>query len=130
MSRNRSFLALLLCLFLVLLPAIAGAETAAPAAKQPEVKLEAPAKAKGLRVAVLPLVNATGEMDADKIMEDVLRERVKDVDPSRAGFLMPADVERVLDDANAYDRALKVTDRWSKYGSLDSTSVAALDSVL
>jgi len=134
MISSRSFSTMLLPAFLILLLSTANgaaADTVAPPAKEPEVKLDAPAaKAKGIRVAVLPVVNATGEMDADKIMEDVLRERFKEVDPAKAVFLMPTDVERVLDDANAYDRAIKVTDRWSRYGILDSTAVAGLDSLL
>jgi len=109
---------------------IAGGLPTARAAKDPEVKPEAPPATKGLRVAVLPVVNASGDVDADKIMEDVLRERFNDVDHARAVFLLPSDVERVLTDANALDRALSVTGRWSKNGKLDSTAVNGLDSLL
>jgi hypothetical protein len=97
----------------------------------PEVKLEAPpAKGKGLRIAVLPVVNNTAEEDAGKIMEDVLRETFHEVDPAKFVFLMPEDVQRVLSDANAMDRADRVTGRWSRNGSLDSAAVGGLDSLL
>ncbi len=119
-------LAILLSMFLL----AAGAALAAGAEKEPEVKLNAPPATKGLRVAVLPVVNGSGDASADKIMEDVLREQFKEVDRSRAVFLMPGDVERVLNDANTLDQALAVTDRWSRNGLLDSTAVGGLDSLL
>jgi len=104
--------------------------TALAAEKAPEVKLDLPAStSKGLRVAVLPVVNATGELDANKIMEDVLRERFQEVDKDRAVFLMPSDVERIVDEANT-DRADRVATRWSRYGVLDSTAIVGLDSLL
>jgi len=132
MIRNRTLLPALLALALSAILFNAGDVPAAPAAKEPEVKLDAPPvpAPKGLRVAVLPVVNGSGDADADKIMEDVLRERFNDVDHERAVFLMPGDVERVLTDANALDRALSVTDRWSRVGKLDSTAVNGLDSLL
>ena len=107
---------------------VARAETRAE--KKPEVKLDAPASPKSLRVAVFPVVNGTGEVDAVKIMEDVLGERFKEVDRAKAIFLMPGDVERILSNANRLDRALRVTDRWSKSGALDSAAVSGLDSSL
>jgi len=123
--------ALLLALSAATLAPIARAATAAPPAKEPEVKQEqAPSAPKGLRVAVLPVVNGSGEEDATVIMEDVLREEFKKVDPSRAMFLMPEDVERVLDDLHADDRASRLTDRWGRYGTLDSTAIVGLDSLL
>jgi hypothetical protein len=94
------------------------------------IKLDAPPAMKGLRVAVLPVVNGTAELDADKIMEDVLRERFAEVDRAKAVFLMPGDVERVLTNGDALDRALSVTDMWSRSGKLDSTAVDGLDSLL
>ncbi len=112
---------------LALAAVLIGCFSTALAAKDPEIK---PAAPKGLRVAVLPVVNRTGEADADKIMEDVLRERFKDVDRSKALFLMPADVERVLGDANKLDRASRVTEHWSDTGALDSTAIVGLDSLL
>jgi len=131
MNRHRLFVpAILLVLSVPFLAPMAAGETAAPAAKEVETKTAAPAPSKGLRVAVLPLVNGTGEQEADKIMEDILGDEFKLVDPARAVFLMPADVERILDDANASDKAYRLTDRWSKSGVLDSTSVAGLDSLL
>jgi hypothetical protein len=39
-------------------------------------------------------------------------------------------VERVLGDLNADDRASRLTDRWARNGSLDSTAIAGLDSLL
>lgn len=117
MKRTRLLLPLLCLLGLALAPSRAVPETAAPASK-------------GMRVAVLPVVNATENLDADKIMEDVLREEFKLIDPARATFLMPGDVERILNDADATDRAYRLTDRWSKKGSLDSTSIAGLDTLL
>ena len=134
MKKNRSihFTALALAFAWTVAPnpmtGIARAEKE-PEAK-PEVKLDAPASTKTLRVAVLPVINASGDEDAVKIMEDVLNERFKDVDRSKAIFLMPGDVERILSDANRLDRALRVTDRWSKRGTIDSTAFAGLDSVL
>jgi len=132
MNRHRLYLpALLLALFVTVLTSRAGAETAAPAAKEPEVKVDqAPAAPKGMRVAVLPVVNASGEEDVPVIMEDVLREEFKLVDPSRAMFLMPEDVERVLDDLHADDRASRLMDRWGRNGTLDSTAIVGLDSLL
>ncbi len=130
MIRNRPFRPARLALAISLVLIAAGGVPTAGAAKDPEIKLDAPAAAKGLRVAVLPVVNGTAEVDADKIMEDVLRERFNDFDHSKAVFLMPADVERVLTDANAIDRAYGITNRWSKSGTLDSTSIGGLDSLL
>ena len=115
---------------LVVTAASPGGAFAASAAKGAEVKLDAPPAPKGIRVAVLPVVNGSGEADADKIMEDVLQEQFNDVDRSKAVFLMPADVERVLDEANALDRASRITNRWAKTGALDSTAIGGLDSLL
>jgi len=131
MNRLRLLPALLLASSIAILAPRAGAATAAPAAKEPEVKLEqAPPASKGMRVAVLPVVNGSGEDDATLIMEDVLRDEFKLVDPSRAMFLMPQDVERVLGDLNADDRAARLTARWARNGSLDSTAIVGLDSLL
>ena len=118
-----------LMLAILLLLLAPGAFTALAAEKEPEIKLDLPAATKGLRVAVLPVVNATGEQDANKILEDILREQFQDVPKERAVFLMPADVERILGDANT-DRAERVATRWSRYGTLDSTAVVGLDSLL
>jgi hypothetical protein len=117
---------MLASLLLVLVP---GVSTALAAEKTPDIKLDLPEVTKGLRVAVLPVVNATSELDANKIMEDILREQFQEVPKERAMFLMPADVERVLSDANT-DRADRVANRWSRYGTLDSTAVVGLDSLL
>jgi len=130
MIRNRLCLSALLAAAISLIPLSTPGVSAAPAAKEPEIKLDAPPVSKVLRVAVLPLVNATAEIDADKIMGDVLQERFGETDHDRFTFLLPSDVERVLSDANALDRALQVTDRWSKNGGLDTTAVRGLDSLL
>lgn len=115
---------------LVLAVLLLGGFVPARAEKKPEVKLDAPAATKGLRVAAFPVVNGTAEVTADKIMEDILREAFKEVDRSRAMFLMPSDVEQVLGDADALDRGWKLTDRWSRSGALDSTAIAGMDSLL
>jgi len=128
MNRNRTILPAALSLASLLLSGVTGSFTALAADKKPEVKVDLPAPTKGLRVAVLPVVNGTGEADADKIMEDVLREQFQEVPKERAVFLMPQDVERLLKDANT-DRAERVADRWSRYGVLDSTAVLGLDSL-
>ncbi len=136
MIRHRPYrsAALALVAFVTLLSTFAApparATAARPAAKEPVIKLDQPAATKGLRVAVLPVVNGSGDADVDKIMEDVLRERFQEVDHAKAIFLLPGDVERILTDSNSLDRALQVTDRWSKVGSLDSTAVRGLDSLL
>ena len=130
MNRNRTILPAALSLASLLLSGVTGSFTALAADKKPEVKVDLPAPTKGLRVAVLPVVNGTGEADADKIMEDVLREQFQEVPKERAVFLMPGDVERILSNANRLDRALRVTDRWSKSGVLDSAAVSGLDSAL
>ena len=133
MKRYRvTHLTALAALTLALSLAMAAAQAGA-AKKDAEVKLDAPPAppaSKGMRVAVLPVVNPTAEADADKIMEDVLRERFKDVDRSKAIFLLPSDVERLLADANALDRAFRITDRWSRTGNVDSTGIVGLDSLL
>lgn len=132
MKRHRSILpaALALLFALVLCLGPRGVLPASAANKEPEVKLDLKTPAKGIRVAVLPLVNGTGEADVEKIMEDVLGEELRAVDVSRAVFLLPSDVERVLADANALDRADRVAGRWSRNGMLDSTAIAGLDSLL
>jgi hypothetical protein len=130
MTRNRPHLPAVLVMAISLIALAAGSISAAPAAKEPEIKLDAPPVAKVLRVAVLPLVNGTAEVDADKIMEDVLPERFAETDHEKFLFLLPSDVERILGDANALDRALRVTGRWSKNGGLDSAAVNGLDSLL
>jgi hypothetical protein len=131
MTRNRPYLPAVLAIAISLILLGAVGISAARAAKTPDVKLDAPAPvAKVLRVAVLPLTNATGEVDADKIMGDVLQERFAETDHDKFMFLLPSDVERVLSDANALDRVSRVTDRWSKNGSLDTTALGGLDSLL
>jgi len=93
-------------------------------------KTDAATLAKLLRVAVLPVVNRSADVDASKILGDVLGERLKEVDRSKGIFLQPGDVERTLASQDGLDRALRITDRWAKDGALDSTAIAGLDSIL
>lgn len=86
--------------------------------------------AKAIRVAILPIENASPEHGAPKILGDILREQVKRVPPQRATFLLPQDTERILSERNELNRAYLLTERWAKYGTLDSTAVAGLDSIL
>ncbi len=83
-----------------------------------------------IRVAVMPIVNGSPEIGASKIMEDVLRDQLKEIPAEQATFLKSTDTERLLTDRNAIDRAYRLNDRWSKYGTLDTTAVAGLDSIL
>ena len=83
-----------------------------------------------IRVAVMPIVNGSNEIGATKIMEDVLRDQFKEIPTERATFLKPSDTERLLTDRNALDRAYRLNDRWSKAGTIDTTAVAGLDSLL
>lgn len=86
--------------------------------------------AQSLRVAILPVENASPDLGAAKIMGDILREQMKRVPPERATFLLPQDSERILTERNELNRAYLLTERWAKYGTLDSTAVAGLDSLL
>lgn len=85
---------------------------------------------KGLRVAILPFVNATQELGATKMMDDIMRDQLKAVPATRAVFLMPGDVERILTGLDQLGKADLITDQWSKYRTLDSTAVTGLDSLL
>ncbi len=93
-------------------------------------KEDAPPPAKAIRVAIMPIVNGSPEVGATKIMEDIIRDRVKNVPPDRATFLQPGDTERLLEARDALDKSYALTDRWSKYGTLDSTAVDGIDSLL
>ncbi len=85
---------------------------------------------KSIRVALLPVVNGSQDLSATKIMGDILREALESVPAERATFLQPQDSERILTGHNELDRAYRLTERWAKYGTLDSTAVAGLDSIL
>lgn len=131
MTLNRTILPIALTLLgSIVLFGAPGVRVSSAAEKAPEVKLDVPAGGTGLRVAVLPVVNGAGDEDANKIMEDVLREQFAEVPKERAVFLLPADVERIMGDAKVLGRADKLTTRWSKYGALDSASIEGLDSLL
>ena len=93
-------------------------------------KEEAPPPVQSIRVAIMPIVNRSAEVGATKIMEDIIRDRVKDVPVDRARFLQPGDTERLLEARNALDKAYALTDKWGKYGTLDSTAVDGIDSLL
>jgi hypothetical protein len=97
-------------------------------AKEKEEKPAEPVKT--IRVAVMPLMNRTQEALADQVVNEALREQLKEFDAARALFLLPNDVERVLAAHNAYPRAGRIADRWSRDGKLDSTAVAGLDTLL
>jgi hypothetical protein len=83
-----------------------------------------------LRVAVLPVENSSPDLGAAKIMGDILREQLKRVPADKATFLLPVDTERILTSRNELNRAYLLNERWAKYGTLDSTAVAGLDSLL
>jgi len=86
--------------------------------------------AKTIRVAIMPIINGSPDVSAAKIMEDILRDRFKDIPAERATFLQATDTQRLLENHDALGRAYTLTDRWSKYGVIDSTAAAGLDSVL
>lgn len=83
-----------------------------------------------IRVAIMPIINRSAELSATKIMEDIIHERLKTAQTDRVRFLQPTDTERILTSRNAIDRAERLNDRFSKYGTLDSTAVVGLDSLL
>ena len=93
-------------------------------------KDDPPPPAKAIRVAIMPIVNSSAEVGAAKIMEDLIRDRIKDVPPERAYFLHPSDTERLMEAHNASDKIYALDDKWSKYGTLDSTAVDGVDSLL
>lgn len=117
MSHRRPFRPILaLALAILLLPALA------PSARGD--------KAPSLRVAILPYENASPEIGATKMMDDIMREQVKKVDKSRATFMLPSDVERILADHNKADVVYRITEKWGKTTALDSTAIGGLDSLL
>jgi hypothetical protein len=120
MSHRRSLRPLLaLAVGIFVLPALAASSFAKDAAP-----------GKSIRVAVLPFVNASPEIGATKMMDDIVREQVKKVDKSRAVFLLPADVERILTDRNQLGLIYRITDKWGATSALDSTGIGGLDSLL
>jgi len=112
----------------LLLPSALAVLLLASVGAKEEKKEQAPERP--IRVAVMPIVNGSNEIGATKIMEDILRDQFKEMPTERATFLKPSDTERLLTDRNALDRAYRLNDRWSKSGTLDSTAVAGLDSLL
>jgi hypothetical protein len=93
-------------------------------------KAEPPPPAKAIRVAIMPIVNSSADVGAPKIMEDILHDRLKEIQAERASFLQPTDTERLLEARNAADKIYALNDKWSKYGTLDSTAVDGIDSLL
>jgi hypothetical protein len=87
-------------------------------------------KAPTLRVAVLPVVNVSPEPLAVQTVSQALREQLGKLDASRATFLYPSDVQRILSAHNAMQRAMDIVDRWGKNDTLDSTAVVGLDTLL
>jgi hypothetical protein len=112
-------LAIVLSLALLTLPAASRAKE-----KEPE------ALSKPIRVAVMPLMNVTQETLADQIVSQALRDQLEEFDTARATFLFPSDVQRVLSARNEFQRAYRIAEKWSKKGTIDSTAVAGLDSLL
>lgn len=113
---------------LALVCAVAGLPGLAWGAATKEKK-DAPAP-KALRIAILPIVNGSEDVGATKIMEDVIRDRLKEVPPTRAIFIHPLETERVLMDRGEIGRAERINERWSKNGTIDSTAIAGFDSLL
>jgi hypothetical protein len=93
-------------------------------------KDEPPPKLKAIRVAVFPIINESPDPGATKIMVDVLRDQLADIDKSRATFIYPADVERILTAHNVMDRVFRINEQWAKSATLDSADVVGLDSLL
>lgn len=96
----------------------------------PSLAKEEPQKARPIRVAIMPLLNSSPDLGATKIMDDILRERLGAVPAARASFLYPFDTEQILTSRDEVDRIYRLNDRWEKYGTLDSTAAAGLDSLL
>ena len=93
----------------------------------------APAQAKdekGLRVAIMPILNSSPDVGAPKIMLDLLRDYLKSMPAERATFLYPPDTERLLADRDATERGDVLLNTWSDNGTLDSTAAAGLDEVV
>ena len=118
---SRTFLAFVAGVAMVAAPAGAKSGKKGEPVEQP---------AKSIRVAIMPIVNGSAEVSATKIMEDVLRDRLQEIPPERATFLQPTDTDRILSARNALSRAYAINDRWAKYGTIDSTSIAGNDSLL
>jgi len=109
--------------------AVAGLLSVAPGSSLAKEQAAAP-PSKSLRVAILPIENSSPDLGAAKIMGDIVREQLKRVPPERATFLFPQDSERILTERNELNRAYLLNERWSRFGTLDSTAVAGLDSIL
>jgi hypothetical protein len=129
MRRRSAHLALTMALLLaslLTLPAVSAAKDKDKEKGKKEEEKYGPS----IRVAVFPFVNATDEVGATRIMEDIMHDQLKNVDPARATFLQPSDVERLLSDRDAVARIDLLNDRWGKDRSLDSTAIGGLDSLL
>ena len=114
----RLLVSLLVVSLLVALPAASGA-------KDKEEKA-----GPTIRVAVFPSVNSSEEIGASRIMEDILRENLKKIDAGRATFLYSGDTEGLLADRDQMARIDLINQRWGTYGTIDSTAIAGLDSLL
>jgi hypothetical protein len=124
MRRRLPLFALVLSL-LLLLPAVLVAPTRAK-----DQKDTAPASVPSIRVAVLPPMNSTEEQGADRILEDILRDNLKKIEPARATFIFPNDVERALTDHDQLFRIDQVNEKWSRQSQVDSTGIGGLDTLL
>lgn len=103
---------------------------ALPGASWAKDKKESALPEKPLRVAIMPIMNVTVEPLADEIVSQALRAQLSELDPARSTFLFPSDVQRVLSAHNEFQRAFAIAERWSKDGTLDSTAVEGLDTLL
>jgi hypothetical protein len=74
-------------------------------------------------------MNGSQDLGAPKIMGDILRDQLKIVPADRAAFLLPFDSERILSERGQLVLGDRLTTKWGKYGTLDSTAVAAIDSI-
>ncbi len=93
-------------------------------------KADAKSRRAPMRIAILPIINSSPELSATKIMDDVLREQLEEVPKERSVFLYPFDTEQILTSRNELDRAYRLNEQWAKYGTIDSTAMAGLDSIL
>ena len=115
--------ALVIALCVALAPGLAQA-------KDEKKDKAAPAGGNAITVAVFPYVNGTEELGATKMMEDVLRTQLKAIDRGRAIFIMPAEVEQRLTDHDQLARIDRINDRWDRTGTIDSTALVGVDSLL
>jgi len=111
--------------------ALAALVLASIGANEPAKKETAPESERALRVAVMPIVNGSPRNRRGQDHGGHPPRAVRGV-PHGARHVpqnQPTP-ERLLADRNELDRAYTLNDRWSKYGTLDTTAVSGLDSLL